>query len=67
MSHKYLPPSLEDKDDHDKEKLDAFLESVMASSSSSSLVLDGVVAQDKAQAQAIWAVREMQGGDPISF
>ncbi len=58
------------RDDHDKEKLDAFLESVMASSSSSSsssLVLDGVVAQDKAQAQAIWAVREMQGGDPIAF
>ena len=39
---------------HDDEKLSNFLEGVMASGA----VVDGTIAQDDAQASAIWGVRE---------
>ncbi|KAI9665594.1 MAG: hypothetical protein M1829_005674 [Trizodia sp. TS-e1964] len=39
---------------HDDEKLDAYLEHVMASS----IVSDGVIAQDATQVSALWALRE---------
>ena len=43
-------------DQHDKEKLDSFLEKVMGDE----LVMNGIVAQDSTQMRSIWEVREMQ-------